>query len=71
MVKVITSLIDGYRYQPKFLTEEEAKEYETIGHKSVEISEEIVDKWKEHCKQVESWHKFWNDIDNKIWNEEE
>ena len=70
MPKVATSMVDSYRYQPKFLTEQEAKEYEAIGYKSVEVSEAVVNKWKEHCKQVEIWHKFWNDIDKKIWNEE-
>lgn len=69
MPKVATSFVDGHFY-PKILKDEEAKEYESIGYKSVEISQEMVDKWKEHCKQVETWHKFWAEIDNKIWDEE-
>lgn len=70
MPKVATSLVVEGQYFPRILTDEESKEYENIGYKSIEISQEVIDKWKEHCKQVKDWHKFWAEIDNKIWEEE-
>jgi len=68
MPKVTTTYVDGY-YYPKVLSESEQTDYEILGFKAADISQDVMDKWKEHQKQVEYWHKFWMDLDNKIWEE--
>lgn len=68
MPKVTTSLVDGY-YYPKILTKEEVEEYEKLGYEPIEIDQETINKWNEHCKQINLWHKFWSDIDEKMWND--
>lgn len=67
MPKIATSYVDGH-YYPKVLSTEELKDYETLGFRATDLSQEVWDKWKEHCKQVEYWHKFWLDIDNQLWD---
>jgi len=68
MPKIITSYVDGY-YYPKVLSDNERLEYEELGFKPIDIPQEVIDKWKEHQKQLEYWHKFWMDIDSKLWED--
>jgi hypothetical protein len=69
MLKVVTSYVDGH-YYPKVLSDEEAREYESFEMKTFEVSEETMKEWKEHCKQIETWHKFWMEVDSKIWEDD-
>jgi hypothetical protein len=69
MPKITTSYVDGC-YYPKILSEEELKDYQTLGFGVADVSQEVWSKWKEHQKQVEYWHKFWMDMDNEIWDGE-
>ena len=69
MPKVITSYRDGY-YHPQLLSEEMLKEYESLGFRIADISQEVWDKWKSHERNKEYWQKFWLDVDNQLWDDE-
>jgi hypothetical protein len=68
MPKIATGYTEG-RYYPKILTKEQVKEYEVLGYKPIDISEEVLARWEQHCQEIISWNVFWQKIENEIWCE--
>jgi hypothetical protein len=64
-----TTTIPNAIFYPKILSEEEIKEHESLGFKVIDIPQDVIDKWKEHQKQVEHWNDYWSDVDDKLWED--